>query len=111
MRMTRLALLALSTLFIFLMGFGIGMGWAHLVTHVMRLAPAGETDKASAAITTMQSLGAAFGAALAGIIVNSAGLVEPGGIPGAVSAARWLYLLLALPAALGVLLALRLPRD
>lgn len=106
-----LALLALSTLFIFLMGFGIGMGWAHLVTHVMRLAPAGETDKASAAITTMQSLGAAFGAALAGIIVNSAGLVEPGGIPGAVSAARWLYLLLALPAALGVLLALRLPRD
>src|SRR5690606_7592517 len=65
-----LVLLAVATLFIFLMGFGIGMGWAHLVTHVLHLAPAGETDKASAAITTMQALGAAFGAALAGIIVN-----------------------------------------
>ena len=106
-----LALLALATLFIFLMGFGIGMGWAHLVTHVMRLAPAGETDKASAAITTMQALGAAFGAALAGIIVNSAGLVEPGGVAGAVTAAHWLYALLALPAALATLLTLRLPHD
>ncbi|GAA4182627.1 MFS transporter [Shinella granuli] len=104
-----LVLLAVATLFIFLMGFGIGMGWAHLVTHVLHLAPAGETDKASAAITTMQALGAAFGAALAGIIVNSTGLVSPGGIEGALTAARWLYALLALPAALAILLALRLP--
>lgn len=104
-----LFLLALSTAFIFLMGFGIGMGWAHLVTHVLHLAPAGETDKASAAITTMQALGAAFGAALAGIIVNSTGLLAPGGVEGAVSAARWLYAVLAIPAALAMLLALRLP--
>jgi MFS family permease len=106
-----LPLLVLSTVFTFLMGFGIGMGWAHLVTHVMRLAPAGETDKASAAITTMQALGAAFGAALAGIIVNSTGLLQPGGVEGAVTAARWLYALLALPAVLAVLLAARLPQD
>jgi hypothetical protein len=75
----------------------------------MRLAPAGETDKASAAITTMQALGAAFGAALAGIIVNSTGLLQPGGIDGAVTAARWLYALLALPAAFAILLAIGLP--
>jgi MFS family permease len=106
-----IAVLALATLLIFLMGFGIGMGWAHLVTHVLHLAPAGETDKASAAITTMQSLGAAFGAALAGIIVNSAGLVEPGGVDGALVAARWLYALLALPAALAIFLATGLPRE
>ena len=104
-----LLLLSLATVFTFLMGFGIGMGWAHLVTHVMRLAPAGETDKASAAITTMQALGAAFGAALAGIIVNSTGLLDPGGTEGAVIAARWLYALLALPAGLAIFLALRLP--
>jgi MFS family permease len=101
--------LAIATVFIFLMGFGIGMGWAHLVTHVLHLAPAGETDKASAAITTMQALGAAFGAALAGVIVNSTGLIEPGGTEGALTAARWLYALLALPAALAILLTLRLP--
>ena len=104
-----LVLLAVATVFIFLMGFGIGMGWAHLVTHVLRLAPAGETDKASAAITTMQALGAAFGAALAGIIANSTGLASPGGVDGALTAARWLYALLALPAALAILLAIRLP--
>jgi MFS family permease len=101
--------LAAATAFIFLMGFGIGMGWAHLVTHVLHLAPPGETDKASAAITTMQALGAAFGAALAGIVVNATGLLAPGGIDGALSAARWLYVLLALPAGLAVLLAIRLP--
>ena len=104
-------LLATATVFIFLMGFGIGMGWAHLVTHVLHLAPAGETDKASAAITTMQALGAAFGAALAGIIVNSTGLLQPGGIEGAVTAARWLYALLAIPAALAVLFAIGLPNG
>ena len=104
-------LLAAATVFIFLMGFGIGMGWAHLVTHVLHLAPAGETDKASAAITTMQALGAAFGAALAGIIVNSTGLVQPGGIEGALTAAHWLYALLALPAALAILLAIGLPQG
>ena len=104
-----LLLLVLATVFVFLMGFGIGMGWAHLVTHVMHFAPAGETDKASAAITTMQALGAAFGAALAGIIANSTGLIDPGGTEGAVTAARWLYALLALPAALAILLAIRLP--
>ena len=106
-----LLLLATATVFIFLMGFGIGMGWAHLVTHVLHLAPPGETDKASAAITTMQALGAAFGAALAGIIVNSTGLLQPGGVEGAVTAARWLYALLAIPAALAILLAIRLPHD
>ncbi len=104
-------LLATATVFIFLMGFGIGMGWAHLVTHVLHLAPSGETDKASAAITTMQALGAAFGAALAGIIVNSTGLVDPGGVAGALTAAYWLYGLLALPAALAILLAVRLPHG
>jgi MFS family permease len=104
-----LVLLTIATVFIFLMGFGIGMGWAHLVTLVLHLAPPGETDKASAAITTMQALGAAFGAALAGVIVNSTGLVHPGGVDGALTAARWLYALLALPAAVGILLALRLP--
>jgi MFS family permease len=103
--------LATATLFIFLMGFGIGMGWAHLVTHVLHLAPAGETDKASAAITTMQALGAAFGAALAGIIVNSTGLLHPGGVAGALTAAHWLYGLLALPAAVAILFALRLPHE
>jgi len=104
-------LLFAATALIFAMGFGVGLGWAHLVTHVLHLAPEGEKDKASAAITTMQALGAAFGAALAGIVANSAGLAAPGGTAGAQTAAFWLYLLLSLPALAAVLLALRLPES
>jgi MFS family permease len=104
-----LALLVPATVLIFAMGFGVGLGWAHLVTHVLRLAPDGEKDKASAAITTMQALGTAFGAAIAGLIANSAGLAAPGGIEGGIAAAQWLYGLLALPALAAFLLAVTLP--
>lgn len=103
--------LAAATALIFAMGFGTGLGWAHLVTHVLHLAPEDEKDKASAAITTMQALGTAFGAALAGIVANSAGLADPGGIEGAETAAFRVYLLLALPALAATLLALRLPEG
>ena len=54
----------------------------------------------------MQSLGSAFGAALAGVIVNSTGLVSPGGISGSVSAAHWLYVLMALPGLLTIAISL-----
>lgn len=50
----------------------------------------------------MSSLGGAFGAAFAGVIANGAGLVDPGGISGALSAAHWLYLLMALPGVLAI---------
>ncbi|MBY5808772.1 MFS transporter [Rhizobium leguminosarum] len=94
----------------FMMGFGIGLGWAHLVAMVLRLVADNEKDKASAAIPTMSSLGGAFGAAFAGLIANGAGLVHPGGISGALSAAHWLYLLMALPGVLAVGVSLTLPR-
>ncbi|MCF3638516.1 MFS transporter [Rhizobium sp. TRM95111] len=94
----RLAILVPASLAVFGMGFGVGLGWAHLVTLVLRLAPEGEKDKASAAITTMQSLGSAFGAALSGVAANSTGLIDPGGVAGTISAATWLYGLFTLPA-------------
>ncbi|WP_412178753.1 MFS transporter [Rhizobium sp. TRM96647] len=108
-----IAVLAAATVAIFGMGFGVGMGWAHLVTLVLRLAPDDEKDKASAAIVTMQALGTAFGAALAGVVANSTGLLDPGGIAGNVSAAAWLYGLFALPglAAFGLAVSLLRERD
>jgi hypothetical protein len=59
----------------------------------------------------MSSLGSAFGAAFAGVIANGAGLVEPGGIAGTLSAASWLYLVMALPGliATGAALSLAAP--
>lgn len=90
----------------FLMGFGVGLGWAHLVTRIIGIARRTEQDKASAAISMTQSLGGAFGAALAGVIVNGAGLTHSSGIAGGLSAATWLYALMAIPGLIAVALSL-----
>lgn len=89
-------------------GAGVGVGWPHLVTRVLTLAPAGETSTASAAITTVQLYGMAIGAALAGLLANAAGLTSPGGVAGARSAAAWLFATFALAPALAALLAYRI---
>lgn len=103
-----LAVLGPAVIGMFLMGFGVGLGWAHLVTKVLSLVGNSEQDKASAAISTVQSLGSAFGAAVAGVIVNSTGLVDPGGVSGGVAAAHWLYVLMALPGLIAVTISLTL---
>ncbi len=105
-----LGMLGLVSVGIFFMGAGVGLGWAHLVALVIRLAPDLEKDKASAAITIMQSLGSGFGAALAGVIVNSTGLIDPGGIEGNLDAAWWLFALFTLPSLAALLAGLALKR-
>lgn len=72
-------------------GAGVGMGWPHLLTRVLTLAPAAEGNTASAAITTIQLYGMAIGAAVAGLVVNAAGLTSTGGLAGAQSASAWLF--------------------
>lgn len=105
-----LGLIAIISAGIYFMGAGVGLGWAHLVALVIRLAPDREKDKASAAITIMQSLGSGFGAALAGVIVNSTGLIDPGGEAGNVSAAWWLFAVFTVPAAAALFAGLALKR-
>lgn len=83
-------------------GFGIGFCWPHLVSRVFSQAPAGQENLASASVITVQLVAMAVGAAFAGVVVNAAGMVEPGGQAGAISAARWLFLLFALLPLLGV---------
>ncbi|CAE1143961.1 MFS transporter [Serratia rhizosphaerae] len=85
-------LIALLTL----LGFGIGIGWPHLLTRILQTAPASDKDIAGAAITTVQLFATAFGAALAGMIANLAGLNASGGVEGVSAAARWLFLLFAI---------------
>ena len=87
-------------------GAGVGIGWPHLLVRVLMLAPAGEGGMASAAITTVQLYGMALGAAIAGLVANAAGLIAPGGVAGAQSAAVWLFAGFAL-APLGAALQLR----
>jgi MFS family permease len=88
-------------------GLGVGIGWPHLVTRVMSLAPAGQEGLASASITTVQLYGLAVGAAVAGLVANAAGLAVPGGAAGARSAAVWLFASFALAPALAAWLIAR----
>jgi predicted MFS family arabinose efflux permease len=93
-----------------LIGLGVGLAWPHLLTRVFQVAPAGEQDLASASITTVQLFATAFGAALAGMVANVAGLTEPGGVEGTASAAVWLFGVFALAPVVGVLIARRVVR-
>ena len=98
---------ALVAVALAIVGLGVGIGWPHLVTRVLSLAPKGEEGLASASITTIQLYGMAVGAAVAGLVANAAGLTLPGGAEGAQSAAVWLFTSFALAPALAVLLAYR----
>jgi MFS family permease len=81
-----LVLLAASTL---AMGLGIGIYNVHLVAHVMAAADAREQRSTASALTSVRSLGTAFGAAIAGVIASTAGLgdaTEPAAVGRAVTA-------------------------
>lgn len=90
-----------------LVGFGIGLGWPHLLTRILQAAPQADRDIAGASITTVQLFATALGAALAGMVTNIAGFNSPGGATGAASAAYWLFLLFALAPLLAIYSAWR----
>ena len=89
------------------MGFGIGIGWPHLLSRVLKSVRQDEQDLASASLTTMQLLATAFAAALAGMVANFAGLAHPGGLAGTSHAALWLFAGFSLMPALAILTARR----
>ena len=68
-------------------GSGIGMCLPHYTTRIMRVARRGEEAVTASSVTTVRSLGVAFGSALAGMIANLAGLtagLEPDAVARAV---------------------------
>ncbi len=77
-------------------GFGIGICWPHLLAQVFRSAPSGQESIASSAMITIQLYALALGSTLAGMIVNAAGMTDPGGVEGAINASRALFVLFAL---------------
>ncbi len=96
-------------------GLGDGIGWPHLLALALRLAPEDEGHLASASLTTVQLLATAFGAALAGMVANLAGLAEPGGVGATRNAALWVFGASAALPALALPFATRVarldPRD
>lgn len=88
-------LVVIISLGLLLVGFGIGLGWPHLLTRVLDVATRDEQDAAAASISTVQLFATALGAALAGMLANLGGLNVPGGVEGASSAARMVFSVLA----------------
>lgn len=78
-----------------LIGSGIGMGWAHMGALMMATALVAERDVASSFISTTQLMALAFGAALAGIIVNTAGFAEATSPAQVINAGCWLFAVFA----------------
>jgi len=91
-------------------GLGIGVCWPHLLTQVFRVSPAGEENRASSAIITLQLYAMALGATLGGMVVNAAGFTDPGGVEGTQSAAVALFAVFACAPALAAALMVAVVR-
>jgi predicted MFS family arabinose efflux permease len=81
-------------------GAGLGSGWPHLSAWAMQCVDQKEGAAAGAAINTIEMIAGAFGAGLAGVVVNSA----QGGV---VIAARALFAVFAVMGVFGALAARR----
>jgi MFS family permease len=102
--------LALMTLSAFVMGIGIGIYNVHLVARAMDSVSSDEHRSTASALTSVRSLGTAFGAAIAGVVANVAGLgdaTEPPAVGHAVTA---VYMFCCIPFGLTALLMFRFIR-
>lgn len=82
-------------------GIGIGIAWPHLAVGAMTaVTEPGEGAKAAAAVNTVQLIANAFGAALAGVLVNI-------GASSTLRSAQLLVITFAVVACVGVLIAAR----
>jgi len=70
----QMPLLPVLTVASFCVGFGTGMHNVHLVSRTLGNAPPGEERAIAGALPSIRQLGTAFGAAVAGILANLAGL-------------------------------------
>jgi MFS family permease len=102
-----LAMLAVSA---FVMGIGIGLYNVHLVARAMESGASGEQRSTASALASVRSLGTAFGAAIAGVVANTAGLgnaTEPDAVGHAITA---VYLFCWIPFGLAAIFMLRFLR-
>jgi MFS family permease len=98
-------IVALWALALLVAGIGIGMAWPHLSVRAMdSVNDPAEGVAAAAAINTVQLISAAFGAGLAGVVVNT---VDGGDV----MAARWLFTVFMALTAAGVVASYQATRG
>ena len=93
-----------------LIGVGIGVANVHAVSWAISMAPAGEETITASAMPAIRSLGIAFGAAMAGMIANTAGLAEGVSRTVVSSAMTWVFAVNVIPPAVSVYLVFRMLR-
>jgi MFS family permease len=93
-----------------LQGGGFGIAWPFVTRIIVAAAAPAESTIASSAVPTMQRLGYAVGAAIAGIIANAAGFSQGLNAATAASAASWLFVAFLPLAAAGCLAGWRLAK-
>lgn len=91
-----------------LQGGGFGIAWPFLTRIIVASAAPGEQTIASAAVPTMQRIGYAVGAAVAGIIANASGFSEGLSREAAATVAGWLFLAFVPLGIVGCVAALRI---
>jgi MFS family permease len=99
--------LALMTLSAFVMGVGIGVYNVHLVARAMDGAAASEQRSTASALASVRSIGTAFGAAIAGVVANAAGLGDATEAAAVGHAVTMVYLFCCIPFGLAALLMFR----
>ncbi|MBZ9891352.1 MFS transporter [Mesorhizobium sp. BR1-1-3] len=94
-----------------LQGGGFGIAWPFLTRVIVASAPKSEQTIASAAVPTMQRIGYAVGAALAGIVANASGFSQGLNHDAAANVASWLFLAFIPLGIVGCLAALRVSKP
>jgi len=102
--------IVLLILAIVLLGIGIGQCWPFVAQRVMSGAKSGEETIAASSVPTVQQMGFALGASLAGLVANTAGLSAEITDEGLASVAFWVPAAFVVPAMLACLASLRLRR-
>jgi len=98
------------SLSLLLIGMGIGVGWPHLGAQIFRLCDDDEQSKAAAALPLLQMFATAFGAALAGFVVNSSGMTA--NTPEAIAySARILFMVSVIAALMAFIYVMRAYRT
>jgi hypothetical protein len=88
-------------------GIGIGIFHVHMTVRVMGAARLGEESITASSLSTIRALGMAFGAAVAGMVGNVAGLQDLATPDTVRAAVIWIYLFNVLPLVLAAAVAAR----
>jgi MFS family permease len=94
----------------FVMGIGIGVYNVHLVARAMESATPGEQRSTASALTSVRSLGTAFGAAIAGVVATTTGLGDANQQEAVGHAVSAVYLFCWIPFGLNAVLMIRFLR-